>query len=168
MKHDHIRHHDHGLDPLSAQVFVAFKRSMHMHRQFMARMLGDKCPHPAQAGCLRILAAHDGITQRDLAEMLQVSRPTVTSMLQKMEKTGLIDRRTDERDQRLTHIHLTADGHEASKEMREVFSRLMHTSLGSMPDEDKREFARLLDSLSDSLNRSLEDPDHPHAEKGSE
>ena len=47
---------------------------------------------------LRFLSVNDGITQRDLAEALHVARPTVTKMLNAMEKAGLVRRRPDAAD----------------------------------------------------------------------
>ena len=42
--------------------------------------------------------------------MLHLSRPSVTAMLQALEKSGAIERRSDERDQRLTRVYLTDEG----------------------------------------------------------
>ncbi len=93
--------------PLPWRVFGALHRAMHGHRQLMARKLAERDVPPGQALCMRAVSHHDGITQRDLAEMLGLSRPTVTVMLQKLERAGLIERRADEADQRYTRIYLT-------------------------------------------------------------
>ena len=38
------------------------------------------------------------------------SAEAITKMLQSMERSGLVERRSDERDQRLTRVHLTSAG----------------------------------------------------------
>ncbi len=93
-----------GLDEASAALFRAFGQALRLHRQFMARRLGETDLHPGQAACLGVLAHRGGIAQRDLAEALHIAAPTLSRMLQPMEKNGLVERRDDEADQRLSRV----------------------------------------------------------------
>jgi DNA-binding MarR family transcriptional regulator len=136
-----------GVDPLSVDVFRAFKRSMGLNRHLMMAMLADEETHPAQAGCLMALSRADGISQSDLAAMLHVSRPTVTTMLQKMEAAGTVERRTDEADQRVTRLYLTPAGARLAERMRGVHARIIGATIGAMPEDDRRELLRLLEGL---------------------
>jgi DNA-binding MarR family transcriptional regulator len=144
-----------GIDPLSASVFAAFRRSMHVNRQYIARVMAEKGGHPGAAGVLRVLAEHDGISQRDLADILHLSRPTVTAMLQKMEQHGLVDRWDDEADQRLTRIRLTPKGRDQSDAFRSSFAEYVDATIGAMSEADRRELARLLDMLADNTEAAL-------------
>jgi len=47
------------------------------------------------------------ISQKELAQKLNVSAPSITSMIQKMEKSGYIVRNVDEKDQRMMRLDLT-------------------------------------------------------------
>ena len=154
-----------GVDPLSFQVFHAFKTAMMKERQLMMRLMAEKGTHPAQAGCLRVLSTNDGISQRDLAEQLHVSRPTVTTMLQKMEKSHLIERRPDAQDQRLTRIYLTEDGRALQDSLGSAFRDLIEAGLGPMPEADRREFLRLLEDLNANITRALADATDPDEEE---
>ena len=71
-----------GVDPLSARVLQALRKTIHVHKQLMAKTLAERGTHPGEAVCLRMLAQHDGMSQRDLADTLHLSRPRVTTMLQ--------------------------------------------------------------------------------------
>lgn len=156
-------------DPVAYGVFQAFKRTMHLQRQLMARMLVEKGAegiHPAQAGCLHVLKDHDGVSQRDLANMLHLARPTVTTMLQAMERSGLIARRVDAHDQRLTRVFLTDDGRELTGRMHSVFGRYMHEAVGSLTEEDRNTLIRLLGTISDGLARALAATPPPDATTG--
>ncbi len=53
-------------------------RTIHLHRQLMLRVFAEQDTPPGQAMCLRIVAAHDGATQREIGEMLHLAAPTVT------------------------------------------------------------------------------------------
>ena len=91
---------------------------MHVNRQILLRvMAAEQGGRPGRAGVLRVLTKHEGISQRELADLLHLSPPTVTTMLQKMEQDALIERWTDETDQRLTRIRLTQAGRRQSDHM---------------------------------------------------
>lgn len=156
-RHEHHAHPPHnafeptleGVDPLSVDVFRAFKRSVILNRHLMTLRLAEEDQHPAQAGCLLTLANSDGISQSDLADMLHVSRPTVTTMLQKMEAAGTIERRSDEHDQRITRLYLTPRGREVAERMRTVHADVIGSMIGSLSEEDRRTLLRLLGDLNE-------------------
>ena len=163
--HDHHAHHGHhgpgpigceGLDPASSEVFAAFREVMHLNRQYLGKAMASAGGHPGTAGVLRVLAAHEGMSQRDLAECLHVSRPSVTTMLQKMEQQGLIERWDDEADQRLTRLKLTPAGRAHADAAKELFGRYIDETVGALPEADRRELARLLTALAASTSAALE------------
>ena len=115
-------------------------RAMHAHRQLMARKMSANGIHPAQMFCLREVAHDAGITQRDLAEKLCVARPTLTVMLQKMEKAGLIERRADETDQRYTRIYLAAGRRKlVHEQMHGVVGEVVAEMVGPLSEPDRAE-----------------------------
>ena len=144
-----------GVDPLSYAVFSAYMRSLHLHRQLMGKLMSGPDSHPGQAFCLRMLAANDGVTQRDLAEAMHLSRPSVTTMLQRMQKAGLIDRRPDEADQRLMRVYLTDDGRALAAQMRATFATYISTAFDSMSADDRRELERLLGVMAENTAAAL-------------
>jgi DNA-binding MarR family transcriptional regulator len=147
----------HGVEESARQrTFVAFIQVMRSHQQLLMRKLAEHGAHPGQLFCLKALSSHDGISQSELAEILQVARPTVTVMLQKMEKNGLVERRVDEQDQRYTRIHLTEDGWALHEEVRGVFDEMIDAALGSVTEEDQQELTRLLGELHMNLQRALD------------
>jgi DNA-binding MarR family transcriptional regulator len=149
--------HLEGVDELSAEVFRALHATLRLHKQLMTRTLAAHGTHPGQATCLRLLAVHDGITQRDLAEALHLARPTVSKMLQAMEKAGVVERRPDETDQRLTCVKLTAAGRALERDLRAVAADYVNETIGTLPEGDRRELARLLDDLAASISRATDE-----------
>jgi DNA-binding MarR family transcriptional regulator len=144
-----------AVDPLSYRVFQAFMRTLHLHRQLMARTLVEDGSHPGQALCLRMLAAHDGMSQRDLGRALHLAPPSVTTMLQRMERSGIVERRPDEADQRITRVGLTAEGRMLEERLRGIFARYISQALDSMTEDDRLELERLLHLLADNTARAL-------------
>jgi DNA-binding MarR family transcriptional regulator len=138
-----------GLDPLSMRVYEAFMRVLAAHRQLMFRVLAEENAHPGQALCLRMLAERDGASQRELACALHLSAPTVTAMLQRMEKAGTIERRPDATDQRVTRVHLTAVGRARERDLRVILGGTIGRVLDPIPESDRRELERLLGVMAD-------------------
>jgi DNA-binding MarR family transcriptional regulator len=133
-----------GVDPLSYRVFQAFMRTLHLHRQLMARTLDEDGSRPGQAICLRMLA-----------RSIHLTPPTVTAMLQRMERAGIVERWSDEADQRITRVRLTAEGHRLEERMRAIFARYIGQALDSMTEEDRLELERLLGIMADNTARTL-------------
>ena len=144
-----------GGDRSSMAALRAYKPSMVLHRRLMLSLLSSDEIHPAQAGCLQAVVHHDGMSQSDLAEMLHVSRPTVTTMLQRMEAGGLIVRRPDESDTRITRVYITDAGRTTAERMREVLVQVLQLSLGSLPEADRAELTRLLEAVNTNMESAL-------------
>ena len=98
-----------------------------LHHMAFRAVLPENGLPPAQAGALRVIIRHPGLSQRELADKLHIQRATATVMLQKMEKCGYIDRRPDLDDQRISRIYPTetalADEAENHKKISAYFAR---------------------------------------------
>jgi DNA-binding MarR family transcriptional regulator len=93
-------------------------------------------------------------------------------MLQRMESAGLIERRSDEADSRVSRVLLTAQGRESADRMHVGFIDVIDVSMGSMPDADKRELTRILTDVNNHVDQVLKERGvgawvHPgHGEEG--
>lgn len=144
-----------GMDPLSASVFVALMRMVRLQGLLLHRIAAGEGGHPGQSMCLRILAAHDGLSQRDLADTLHLSAPTVSAMLRRMERGGVIARQADAEDQRITRVFLTDEGRRREREFKVALGRHLREILAPMSEEDRREAARLFQAIADNTARAL-------------
>ncbi len=64
---------------------------------------------------LFIINDKPGIPQNKLAAKLHIQPGTMTVRLKRMEKAGLIERKADDTDARITRVYLTEKGDEARK-----------------------------------------------------
>lgn len=144
------------LDPRSALVFRALMRSSRLHRQLMLRSAAALDAHPGQAMILRILGSRDGLSQRELADLLLLGKPTVTTMLQRMERSGLIAREQDADDQRVTRVRLTAAGRRLDARLHAAVAEAMAKVIDPLDPADRLELARLLDLVADNTAAVLE------------
>lgn len=154
----HQRHRPHGMPnpanlpdmkidentPQPYRVFHALRGVLRAQKLLMITKLGEKDTHMGQAFTLWVLAKNDGISQSDLADMLNVRRPTVTIMIRKMEKAGLVERCPDEHDRRVMRVHMTAAGRELHARLEAVHAEVVRTTVGDMSEDEQRELERLL------------------------
>jgi DNA-binding MarR family transcriptional regulator len=69
---------------------------------------------------LQNLREEDGLSQRDLARRLQLEAPTLTRHIDRMAAEGLLVRKPDPRDRRVTRIMITAEGRKLHDRLSEV------------------------------------------------
>jgi MarR family transcriptional regulator, organic hydroperoxide resistance regulator len=142
-------------DCVTVRAFHALGRVFHLHRQAMTRRLSNPGTHHGELFCLRLLARSDGMSQRDLADTLHLSRPRVTSILQGLEKAGAVRREPDSQDQRITRVFLTAEGRRREMMNRAALEEYVERTLGRMSEADQLELIRLLDQVSGNIAELL-------------
>jgi len=145
-----------NVDELTSRAFQAFRKTVHLQRQLALKAVGQKGVHIGEAFCLRLLAVKDGLSQRDLADVLHLSRPRVTGMLQALEKAGAVKRRSDEHDRRLTRVFITQVGRHREMELRSIVGIYINETFGALSATDTRELERLLGLLADQVSEMLQ------------
>ena len=144
-----------NIEAPTIQAFQALGRVFHLHRQALQRGLSSPGAHHGEMISLRLLASNDGISQRDLADILHLSRPRVTSILQALQKAGSVRREPDSVDQRVTRVFLTEEGRKLEMDNRAAFEHYVRETIGRLSDSDKLELARILDELSGHIAGAL-------------
>jgi DNA-binding MarR family transcriptional regulator len=92
---------------LARQIFETIPLLM---RLFEARMRQFEQPLlPAQIGILKMLS-HCSVSQRELAEYMRVSAPTMSATIDALVKRGWITRQSSETDRRVVRIEITSQG----------------------------------------------------------
>ena len=86
---------------------------MKVDRYFMAKCFGQMQGlgiYPGQIPVLGMVSKKEGLSQKELAEILRIKPPTVTVSVQRLEKAGFLYKKPDEKDQRIARIYLTEKG----------------------------------------------------------
>jgi len=91
----------------------------------LQRVVQDRLLKPlgltrSQWGVLIFLSRSDGMTQTVLADALDLTKPAIGGLLERMETSGIIERRPDESDARIRRVHLTSAGHGLLGQIREI------------------------------------------------
>lgn len=75
---------------------------------------------------LHVSEAEGGLRMTDLAERIVLSKSGLTSLVDRMEEDGLVERRPDPADRRATRIVLTPGGEERFAEVSEHHHETVH------------------------------------------
>jgi DNA-binding MarR family transcriptional regulator len=122
------------------------------HRNKAGELLAEVDLYVGQEMFLAELWQEDGLSQSEIVDNLLVKPATVTRMLDRMEKSGLVERRKDLDDQRVSRVFLTEKGHSLHNEVEVVWQRLEDISLANFSLEERVLFRRLLLQLVENLS----------------
>ena len=73
---------------------------------------------------LLVLWERDGLTLGDLGQRLRLDSGTLTPLLKRLERDGLVTRQRDPNDERRLRVHLTTRGEDLRASAREVQDQL--------------------------------------------
>ena len=120
----------------------------------LTRRLADHGVSFGQWVFLRILWKQEGLTQRELSELANLTEPTVHTALSKLEKLGIIVRRTEDGNKRKHHVYLTDKGKGLQSVLEPLAVEANDIALGGLSDEDQ---ARLHEVLVQIIGNLAED-----------
>ena len=109
--------------------------------------------HPGQIPMIFKLFKHKELNQKELAEKTCVKPSTITIMLRKMEKSGLIEKKTDKNDRRIYIVSLTEKGSDIVKKLSSLIENLEENSLKGISEEEQDILFRLLDKILTNLKQ---------------
>jgi DNA-binding MarR family transcriptional regulator len=129
---------------LEGYVGIDFVMAHKAFRQKGERALGRLGLRVGQELVLIHLCAERALSQGQLAERLGVEQATVSIMLRRMAKAGLVGRRSDKDDARVTRVYATRKGRALERPVLRVWRDQERQLLAGLTAEEKRLLRRLL------------------------
>lgn len=117
------------------------------------RTIADHDLRVGQEMLLLHLWEADGCTQSQLVERLRVEPPTVTKMLQRMEAEGIVERRSDSEDARVSRVFLTPRGRALEQAVTDEWLAIDARATAGMTAEERMLLRRLLVQMRQNLCR---------------
>jgi DNA-binding MarR family transcriptional regulator len=137
-----------GLSKHSVAVWLRLARVYHKVGRASAEHLSAYGLSVGQFDVLAQIGAREGITQKELAEKLLVTKSNVCQIVRRMEERGLLSRRQEGRAKRL---FLTEEGRRLFDEVVPSQEELIDRLLSSVPSEDHDVLSRTLGRLDRAL-----------------
>lgn len=111
------------------------------------KSLFDKIKHSGltsgQPKILDYLKEHNGASQKEIAAGCHIEAGSLTSVLNRMEEKGIIERCMLNGNRRTYHIFLTKEGAALQEIVENAFSELEQTVLDSISEDDLAVFMRV-------------------------
>lgn len=129
----------------------------------VARMLRTYADHKAgQFGITRAqwvvlvrLDRFEGLKQSELADMLDLQPITLTRLLDRLCRSGLIERRPDPNDRRANRLYLTASARPLLKQLGDLGDELMSTALAGVERESVERMVAQLAIVKENLRQAI-------------
>lgn len=122
------------------------------HRSLAESQLEKIGLHAGQEMFMLQLADQQGQTQSQLAEQMCIQPPTLNKMLSRMESSGLVERRTDTEDSRVSRVYLTEKSTDLPESIEHVWATLEERTLASFTVDERVLLRRLLLQIVTNLN----------------
>ncbi len=123
--------------------------------------------HRGQGRVMRVLMdEQDGISQRDLAEKLQIRPPSLSEVLDKLAEGGLVERHQSESDRRMSTVCITEKGRAFAEEIRSVRAKRSEELLAGLSSAEREALCGLLGKLIVSLEADAATASQQHTEDG--
>ena len=100
-----------------------------------------------QPKVLDYLKDHNGVSQKELALGCRIEAGSLTSILNRMEEKGMIERRIQNGNRRTFHIYLTPKGEELQKCVENAFLVLEEEVFKGISLEDREAFMRIFQDI---------------------
>lgn len=112
-------------------------------------------PSIAQMQIIKYILKHDGKTiyQRDLEEVFNLRRATISGILKTMEKNNVIIRVCDPNDARGKIVILSDDAKKFFKEKETLFKKLETVLKKDISKEELETFYKVILKMRDNINR---------------
>ena len=96
---------------------------------------------------------NNGCSQKEIAERMCVTPPTVNVSIQRLEKADIVCRKRDDKDQRIMRVYLTENGRKIVEELQQESKAVEKVMFSNFSEAElcllRRFFGQILDNISE-------------------
>ena len=140
-----------------SEALQLMRRLLHLAHALQVRsrrMLQDLGVTGPQRLVVRVIGQTPGVSARELATTLGLHPSTLTGVLSRLDRDGLIDRRTDPGDRRRTRISLSHAGRQVDREQRGTAEAAVRRALARADRVTIEATEHMIDLLIEELERA--------------
>jgi len=137
------------------------RQAWHGLNQALRRRIAHLELTPDQFTVMRTLIEQHGITQRRLASLISSDPNTVASLVNRMEKAGLLERETHEQDGRANRLGVTKRGRAKYAQARAIALALQEEIMRALPEPVRESFLGQLETLAEACRAAAANSNGP-------
>ncbi|MBN1796114.1 MAG: MarR family transcriptional regulator [Sedimentisphaerales bacterium] len=92
-----------------------------------------------------------GLSQAELSRMMLVNRANITSLVDRMEKTGLVQRTADDKDRRYNIVKLTSKGLKHLEEVEPIYAGKVKEIMSPLKEAEMKKLITYLKKVRTEL-----------------
>jgi DNA-binding MarR family transcriptional regulator len=147
----HVRHFAGAFEPLNAQVLFALRALAQRVNDHATEVLSPLGLTARQYNYLAVIYVEERVTPNEISKLIHTANASVTSMLNSLERDGLITRTEHPDDKRSFVVELTPAG----KELYDRAFKVNHAHTGRMMERlsvtERKALIELLVKLGDAV-----------------
>jgi DNA-binding MarR family transcriptional regulator len=140
-----------GDDRLIFRINLA-QQKLRAHLNHVMRQAGLEVTL-GQSGILFLLRREDGQTMSRLSRALAVKNPTLTGLVDRLERSRLVTRRASRNDRRAIRIYVTPQGIEESDRAKNVINRVNQEIKAGFSEGEIEVFKRVLGGIMEKFDQ---------------
>jgi DNA-binding MarR family transcriptional regulator len=130
-----------------AELFIAISLVRRTALRAVRHAWAQEPLPPAQSELLRLAASRPGITVADAAQELRLAPNTVSTLVGKLTRAGLLTRSPGAQDARTALLSVTSSARKRLAQWRDLRADLAERALAQLPAADRRALAAALPAL---------------------
>jgi DNA-binding MarR family transcriptional regulator len=111
----------------------------------------------AQGHLLGLLLVQDGLTQKELSSQLQIRPASLGELVDKLQQSGFVERRINEKDKRISNVYLTEEGRRSANEVMQARMELIDSIFSGLSEEEMNQLSTLMSKLIYSIEQNSGD-----------
>ncbi|ADG92929.1 transcriptional regulator, MarR family [Arcobacter nitrofigilis DSM 7299] len=130
-------------------VLVANIRNLLKNR--LEKDLQEYCISPAESIIIRRLCEKDNLTQRELAKDTYFKQSSLTLLIDRLEKKGMVERRAKKNDRRAYLICITNEGKKLEQILKDASRKVEEEALKGVDKETEEQLIQILKNIHSNL-----------------
>jgi MarR family transcriptional regulator for hemolysin len=124
-----------------------------MMRQDFDRIVAEHGITRSQWSMIVVVARRPGATQRQVAEILDVSEASAGRLIDRLCADGLLERQEREDDRRARSVHITDKAKPILEKLSEIAREREDNVFGDFSEQELESFSLLLDKIYDKVSK---------------
>ena len=134
-------------------IYDVFKEILQLNYKINYKELLDINLYPGQPILLENIFKKEGITQSELSNISLKKPATITTMINRLEHMGYINRVSDDNDKRIVRLYLTDLGRKKYYQLLNLKRSMSNNIFNGMSDEDISNIYNLLIKIKNNLEK---------------
>lgn len=137
---------------MDEKIALALKEVTQLMRRRFDERAREKGATRAQWLALKMISQSEGINQGRLADILEVEPITACRMIDRLEESGMVERRRDPADRRAWQLFLTEKSRPVLDELKVISNEVFAQAFDGLSREQRAQLYAMLETIRNNMN----------------